>query len=78
VAGGKQPARHLVRAAHEIGRLIVRDDRVIVDDAKERLVLRLQRDPILDRTEVISNMQFAGRLNTAEDSWHPLNLGLGE
>ena len=58
-AGGKKSERHLVGAAAEIGGLIRCGDRVIIHDAEERVELVLERDPILYRTEIVSDMEFA-------------------
>ena len=57
-----------VRCA-QVGRLVRHGDRVVVDDAEERLVLVLQLDPVLHRSEIVSDVQLARGLDAAEDSW---------
>jgi myo-inositol-1(or 4)-monophosphatase len=47
---------------------------VVVDDAEERLVFVLQINPVLDRAEVVSDVQRAGGLNAAEDAGHCAKL----
>ena len=42
-------------------------NRVIIDDAEERFVLPLQRDPVLHRAKIIADVELARRLNAAED-----------
>jgi hypothetical protein len=39
-----------------------------IHDAKEAFVIVLQRHPIFKRTQVITEMQIAGRLRTTKDS----------
>ena len=45
-------------------------DGVQIDDAEEALVLTLQRHPVAQRAEIISQMNVAGWLGAAEDSFH--------
>src|SRR5258708_3926328 len=51
-------------------RILRQSDGVEIDDAKETLVFPLQRDPIPQRAEIISQMNVAGWLSAAEDSFH--------
>jgi hypothetical protein len=51
----------------ELFRLVNDGDRVIVDDAKNRIVLVLQPSPILDRAEVVPDVELPGRLNPTEN-----------
>ena len=39
-----------------------------IDDAENALVVALDLDPILQRSQVVSNMQIAGRLNAGKDA----------
>src|SRR5206468_10599261 len=48
-------------------------DRVKIDDAKQTFVLVLQRHPVAQRAEIISQMHIAGGLSAAEDSFHSQN-----
>jgi hypothetical protein len=45
----------------------VSDDGVVVDDTEDRLELMLQLRPILDRAEVVADVQLSGRLDSTED-----------
>src|SRR5213592_4328435 len=73
-AGREERYRHVARALPQVGRLVRHGDRVIVHDAEERFVLTLQRHPVLHRSEIVTNVQLAGRLDTAEDSGHRAKL----
>ena len=68
--GGEEAHRHLVRAPLQVRRLVGRDDGVVVDHAEERLELVLQLHPVLHRPEIVSYVQFARRLDAAEDPCH--------
>ncbi|MFI5213190.1 MAG: inositol monophosphatase family protein [Gemmatimonadales bacterium] len=46
-----------------------------VDDAENALELVLERDPVLHGAEVVADVQFARRLDSAEDAWHELEEG---
>ena len=50
-------------------RVLRQRDRVQIYDAVQRLVVVLQRDPILERTEIITDVKFPGRLRTAENAF---------
>ncbi len=52
----------------QLGRLLIHRDGVQIDDAEDALVVALDLDPILQRTQIVSNMQIAGRLNAGEDA----------
>jgi hypothetical protein len=41
-----------------------------IDDAENALELILQRDPVAQGTQVIAQMQLAGRLHAREDAVH--------
>jgi myo-inositol-1(or 4)-monophosphatase len=47
---------------------------VVIDDAEEGFVFVLQLSPVLDRSEVISDVEGAGWLNAAEDAGHCAKL----
>ena len=59
LAGGKESERHIVGAAAEVGGLIRCGDRVIIHDAEKRVELMLEHDPILNRTEIVSDVEIA-------------------
>jgi len=40
---------------------------VIIHDTKNRIVLVLQPSPILDRAEVVPDVELTGRLNPTEN-----------
>jgi hypothetical protein len=64
---GEEGDDHLPPAAGEERRIVGDGDGVVVDDADDRVVPVLQRDPVLHRAEVISDVQLAGRLDPTED-----------
>ena len=72
----QQSHRHLVRPAPQLLGRVRHSDGVIIYHAEERLGLILQRHPILHGAKVISDMQFARRLDPAEDARHTLKLRL--
>src|SRR5262245_57242094 len=41
-----------------------------IDDAEERLVLLLQRDPVHERTEIVADVQVPGRLDAGHGTDH--------
>jgi hypothetical protein len=47
---------------------------MVVDDAEKGFVLVLQLSPVLDGSEVVTDVQRAGRLNAAEDAGHCAKL----
>jgi len=55
----EQRQRHVRRLRAQIGRKVRARDGVVVDDAEERLVFVLQLNPVLDGSEVISDVQGA-------------------
>src|ERR1700693_475077 len=70
----EQRQRHVGRAGAQVSRLVRNGDRVVVDDAEERLILVLQFNPVLDGSEVVSDVQRARGLNAAEDAGHCAKL----
>src|SRR5437867_3109705 len=52
------------------GRILGEGNRVQVNDAKETLVFILQPHPVAQRTQIVSQMDAAGWLDAAEDSFH--------
>src|SRR5215212_4001486 len=73
-AGCEQPQCHVTRTRAEIRCLVDYRNGVVVDDAEERFVFVLQLSPVLDRSQVISDVQGAGWLNAAEDAGHCAKL----
>src|SRR6266550_6395765 len=71
---GQQRQRHVGSAGTEISGRVGNGDRVIVDNAEKRLVFVLQINPVLDGSEIISDVQRAGGLNAAEDAGHCAKL----
>ena len=59
--------RHLAPALAQLRRARSARDRVVVDDADDRLELVLQLRPVLHRAEVVADVQLPGRLNPTED-----------
>ena len=65
---GQERHDHLVSARAQVGRLVRDRDGVIVDHAEERFVAPLELDPVLHRSEIVTDVQLARRLDAAEDS----------
>ena len=62
----------LARRPRKGGRILRQGDRMQVDDAEDRLALRLQPDPVLERPQIISKVQLVGRLHAGKDADHRL------
>jgi hypothetical protein len=54
----EQPDRHLERALRERGSVVALRDSVLVDDAEQAVVLLLELDPVLDRAQVVADVQL--------------------
>ena len=67
-AEGDERGRHLARALAEHVRVVQARQGVVVDDAVDRLVLRLQAHVVADRAEVVAQVGRAGRLDPGEDA----------
>ena len=63
-----------VFATISLGVGVMRGQRVPVDDAVERVVLRLQRDPVLQGADQVAEMKFSGRAHPRQHAllrhWH--------
>src|SRR5208282_5898176 len=58
------------------GRLVERD-RVQVDDAENALVVVLDSYPVLERPQIVSDVQIPGRLHAGKDScFHGKGMGV--
>src|SRR6266550_1061568 len=68
-ADGEIDAGQFPGLRREHFRILRQGDRVEIDDAKKAFVLALQRNPVPQRAEIISQMHVAGWLSTAEDSF---------
>src|SRR5207248_5845837 len=71
-AGGKEGGRHLATLAAQLGGLLPLGDGMLVDDAKNAVILALQAYPVADGAQVIAEMQIAGRLYAGKDEPHAL------
>ena len=67
-AQGDEGGRHLACPLAEHVRVVEARERVVVDDAVDRLVLVLEAHVVADRAEVVAQMGRAGRLDPAEDA----------
>ena len=57
--------------------VLVNRDGVQVDDAENALVIVLDAHPVLERAQIISDVQIAGRLHAGEDScFHGKGMGV--
>ena len=68
VETGADPVRHVVDGVGDdlAGVVVVRRQRMPVDDAVERVVLGLQRDPVLQRADEVSEVKFSGRAHSRQ------------
>ncbi len=64
---GQQRGRHLAGPGAEELRVVGARQRVVVDDAVDRLVLELEPDVVPDRAEVVAEVDDPRRLDPAED-----------
>jgi hypothetical protein len=65
-AAGKKRRGDLAGRLGQLGRVLPDRDGVHVDDAIDAVVAVLQLDKLLDRAEIIAEMQVAGRLHAGE------------
>ena len=73
----EQSRRHLAGLRPEQLRVMRARERVVVDDAVDRLVLGLERDVVSDRPEVVAEMKDPRRLDAREDAVARRRLGSG-
>src|SRR5271169_4231315 len=59
----------------QLGRFLINRDRVQVDNAVDAIVVVLDFDPVLQRTQIVSNVRTSGRLNARQDSCFHAVLG---
>ena len=69
-ANGKIDSRELTRFCGEHLRILRQRDGVKIYDTEKTLIVTLERHPITQSAEIISQMNVAGRLRAAEDSFH--------
>src|SRR5204862_328491 len=75
--GGEQPDRHVDRALRQGRGVVGLRDGVQVNHAEETVVLVLQANPVLDRAEIVADVQLARGLDTGEDARHGLTTYAG-
>jgi len=70
---------HLASGLAQLVGVLRLGQRVQVDNAEDALVIVLQRDPVANGTEIIAEMQVAGRLNAGKDTIHrtPNSITIG-
>src|SRR5205814_7803329 len=66
--GGEEGGRDLAGLVAQLRRVLPGGDGVHVDDAIEAVELVLQLHPVADGTEIVAEMQVAGRLDAGEDA----------
>ena len=74
-ARGDERRRDLADRPRQLVGILRHGDRVHVDHAIEAFMLVLQRDELGDRTEIIAEMEVAGRLDAGEDARLELRHG---
>ena len=67
-AGGQVERGDLLDFGAQFGGVLVHGDGVQVHDAENALVVVLDADPVLQRAEIISDVQVSGGLHSGEDS----------
>ena len=70
-AEGEQRGGHLARPAAQRVGVVEARQRVVVDDAVDRLVLVLERDVVADRAQVVAEVDDPRRLDAGEDPAAP-------
>ena len=74
--GSEINSGEIKRLLPETVRILGQRDRVKVDDAVKRLIIVLQRDPILECAEIVADMKVTRRLCPAENAlFHKLKPG---
>ena len=63
----EQADRHLAPALAQLHGVVPGRDRVIVDDADDRVEFVLQLRPVFHRAEIVADVQLPGRLYSTED-----------
>src|SRR6185312_2624606 len=74
-AGGDIRRRDLARRLAQLVGILRLGQRVQIDDTEDAVVIVLQRDPVADRAEIITEMQIAGRLDAGKNSVHGASAG---
>ncbi len=67
-AGGQIERGDLLDFGAQLGGVLVERDGVQVDDAEDALVIVLDAHPVLERAQVVSDVQISGRLHAGKDS----------
>ncbi|MNY35179.1 hypothetical protein D3C86_1695660 [compost metagenome] len=65
-AAGQIQRQRIQRSLAQFFRVLTYGDGVQIDDAVDAVVIVLQLDPLTQRTHVVANAQFAGRLRAAK------------
>ena len=60
--GGQEQRRDLPDLREQLFRLLIHGDGVQIDDAVDALVVVLQADPILERTQIIADVEIARKV----------------
>ena len=66
--GRDKQRRGLANFGRKLCRLLVNRDRVQIDDAENTFVLPLYLGPVFERSEIITNVELSGRLNTGKNA----------
>ena len=67
-SGGQIERGDLIDFGAQLRRILVRRDGMQVHDAEDALVVVLDADPVLERAQIISDVQISGGLHAGEDS----------
>ena len=62
----RNSAASLLDLGAQLLRLLIDGDGVQIDDAEDALVVVLDLDPVLQRAQIIADVQIAGRLDAGE------------
>ncbi len=68
--GGDISSSHLTGRSTQLGGILRLGERVQVDDAEYALEVVLQHNPIANGSEIIAEMQIAGRLDAGKNTVH--------
>ena len=68
-AHGHEQRRGFQDLRSQLGRILIHRDGVQIDDAPDALVVALNFHPVLQGSQIVADVQIAGRLNAGEDAF---------
>ena len=74
-AGGQEKGGGVADLREQLFGVLIHGDGVQIDDAVDAFVLVLHTHPILERAEIIADVEIAGWLDARKDSWFHAKRG---